>query len=55
MKNRFHKLFHWEYWPLLMFYIPNIPFALFHGIKIRSLVFYTGVNPGIRDSGIGSE
>tara|TARA_R110000787_G_scaffold210882_8_gene320658 strand:+ start:8912 stop:9958 length:1047 start_codon:yes stop_codon:yes gene_type:complete len=55
MKNRFHKLFNWEYWPLLMFYIPNIPFALFHGIKIRSLVFYTGVNPGIRDSGIGSE
>ena len=55
MKNRFHKLFHWEYWPLLMFYIPNIPYAIFHGIKIRSLVFYTGVNPGIQNSGIGSE
>lgn len=55
MKNRIHKIFHWEYWPLLMFYLPNVPFALFYGIKIRSLVFYTGVNPGIKDSGIGSE
>lgn len=55
MKNKLHKLFHWEYWPLLMFYIPNIPYALLHGIKIRNLVFYTGVNPGIENSGIGSE
>ncbi len=54
-KNRFHKLFHWEHWPLLMFYIPNIPYALMHGIWVRNLVFYTGVNPGIKNSGIGSE
>lgn len=53
--NKLHKLFHWEHWPLLMFYIPNIPYAFFHGLKIRNLVFYTAVNPGIKDSGIGSE
>ncbi|MFY0629300.1 MAG: hypothetical protein JXR05_02895 [Flavobacteriaceae bacterium] len=55
IKNKFHKLFHWEHWPLLMFYIPNIPYAFLHGIKIRNFVFYTVVNPGIKDSGIGSE
>lgn len=38
-----------------MFYIPNIPYAFFHGILARNLVFYTAVNPGILNSGIGSE
>lgn len=53
--SRIHKLLHWEYWPLLMFYIPNIPYAFVHGIAARNLVFYTAVNPGIRNSGIGAE
>lgn len=53
--TRIHKLFHWEHWPLLMFYIPNIPYAFVHGIVARNLVFYTAVNPGIKNSGIGSE
>ena len=55
MKNKIYRLFHWEYWPLLMFYIPNIPFALFYAIKAKSLVFYTATNPGIKNAGIGSE
>ena len=55
MKKRIYKLFHWEYWPLLMFYIPNIPLAIFYAIKMKSLVFYTAVNPGIKNAGIGSE
>ena len=38
-----------------MFYIPNIPYAFVHGLAARSLVFYTAVNPGIRNSGIGAE
>jgi hypothetical protein len=38
-----------------MFYIPNIPYAFAHGIKEWNLVFYTAVNPGIKNSGIGSE
>ena len=53
--TRLHKILHWEHWPLLMFYIPNIPYAFVHGIVARNLVFYTAVNPGIRNSGIGSE
>lgn len=38
-----------------MFYLPNIPYALIHGIKERNFVLYTAVNPGIKNSGIGSE
>lgn len=38
-----------------MFYIPNIPFALYHAIKAKNLVFYTAVNPSIDNSGIGTE
>ena len=53
--SRIHKLLHWEYWPLPMFYIPNIPYAFVHGLAARNLVFYTAVNPGIRNSGIGAE
>ncbi len=53
--SRLHKILHWEYWPLLMFYIPNIPYAFVHGLFARNLVFYTAVNPGIENSGIGSE
>lgn len=53
--TRLHKLLHWEHWPLLAFYIPNIPYAFVHGIVARNLVFYTAVNPGILNSGIGSE
>lgn len=53
--SRIHKLLHWEYWPLLMFYIPNIPYAFIHGLSARNLVFYTATNPGIRNSGIGAE
>jgi hypothetical protein len=38
-----------------MFYIPNIPYAFIHSLKARNLVFYTATNPGIRNSGIGTE
>jgi hypothetical protein len=38
-----------------MFYIPNIPYAFVHGLIARNLIFYTAVNPGIRNSGIGAE
>ena len=53
--SRLHKILHWEHWPLLMFYIPNIPYAFIHGLFAKNFVFYTAVNPGIKNSGIGSE
>jgi hypothetical protein len=54
-KRNIHKLFNWEYWPAPMFYIPNIPFAFYHAVKAKNLVFYTAVNPTIENSGIGTE
>lgn len=38
-----------------MFYIPNIPFVCYHLMKARNLVFFTATNPGIENSGIGTE
>lgn len=55
LKRNIAKLYQWEYWPSYMFYLPNIPFALFHAIKAKNLVFYTAVNPSISNSGIGTE
>lgn len=54
-KKNIHKILKWEYWPNSMFYIPNIPFAFYHAIKAKNLVFYTAVNPTIANSGIGTE
>ena len=38
-----------------MLYYPNIPFALYHIIKAKNLVFYTAANPSIENAGIGTE
>lgn len=51
----FHKLFHWEYWPTFMFYIPNLPLAFYLAIKAKHPVFFTAVNPSIQNSGNGLE
>lgn len=38
-----------------MFYIPNIPYALYLSAKAKHLAFYTATNPAIENSGIGTE
>ncbi|MEX6625305.1 ATP-grasp domain-containing protein [Tenacibaculum salmonis] len=53
--TKINKIIKWEYWPSFMFYIPNIPFVCYHMIKARNLVFFTATNPGIENSGIGTE
>jgi hypothetical protein len=50
-----NKLKNWEYWPTFMFYIPNLPYALYLAIKARSLTFYTAANPILKSSGNGTE
>ncbi len=50
-----HKLLHWEYWPTPLFYIPNLPTAFYLAIKARNPVFFTAVNPAIKNSGDGME
>lgn len=54
-KIAFHKLFHWEYWPSYMFYIPNLPLAIYLAIKAKNPVFFTATNPAIQNSGNGME
>ena len=50
------KLFkNWEYWPSYMFYIPILPYAFYLGLKARSTTFMSAVNPGIQNSGNGTE
>ncbi|CAL2106699.1 RimK-like ATP-grasp domain-containing protein [Tenacibaculum sp. 190524A02b] len=55
LKNKFHKIINWEYWPSSMLYIPNIPYALFLALKARHFSFFTATNPSIKSSGNGTE
>lgn len=55
LKDRLYKLYHWEFWPSFMFYIPNIPYGVYLAIKSKSLTFFTVVNPAIIFSGNGTE
>ncbi len=57
MKNNkwLKKFTDWEYWPSYMFYIPNIPYAIYLALKARDFTFYSMVNPGIKNSGNGTE
>ncbi len=54
-KKKFYKFTHWEFWPVYMFYIPNVYYALYYALIERSLTFYTLANPGILNGGIGTE
>lgn len=49
------KFTQWEYWPGYMFYIPNLPYAVYLGIKAKNFSFYSAVNPAIKSSGNGTE
>lgn len=51
----FYKVFHWEHWPSYMFYIPNLPLAIYLAIKAKSPTFFTATNPAIWNSGDGME
>ncbi|NVJ88959.1 MAG: hypothetical protein HWD82_05920 [Flavobacteriaceae bacterium] len=52
---KLHKLLHWEFWPSALFYVPNLPYAIFLAIKAKHPVFFSVVNPAIKSSGNGSE
>lgn len=55
-KNPFlEKLFNWEHWSSIMFYLPNLPYAIYLACKAKHLVFFTAVNPAIKSSGNGTE
>ncbi len=51
MKIFIHKLFHWEYWPFQVVYIPIYFLWIFYSIKAKSLFFFNASNPTIKNGG----
>ena len=51
MKLFFHKLFHWEYWPFLIVYIPIYFLWVFYALKSRTLFFFNAANPSMSNGG----
>jgi len=47
----FHRLRHWEYWPLWIIYLPSFFQYLYYAFRSRSWVFFTVANPGIVNGG----
>ena len=46
---------HWEYWPAWLTNIPVVFFWLWFGLRARSLLFFTAVNPAIETGGVLGE
>lgn len=46
-----HKIFHWEYWPFQVVYIPIYFLWLFYAMKAKSLFFFNAANPSIKNGG----
>lgn len=51
MRIFLHKLFHWEYWPFQIVYIPIYFLWVFYAIKAKSLFFFSASNPTIKNGG----
>ena len=51
----FVKLFNYEYWPYLLFFLPLVPYWFLLAIRAKSLTFFTSANPGIEHGGIFGE
>ncbi len=45
----------WEFWPSYMFYVPNLPYAIYLALRARDITFFTAANPALKDSGNGTE
>lgn len=46
-----HKIFHWEYWPFQIVYLPISVLWVYYAIKARSLFFFNASNPTIKNGG----
>ena len=51
MKLFLHKLFHWEYWPFQIVYIPIYFLWVFYALKARTIFFFNTSNPTMRNGG----
>ncbi len=57
LKNKkfFIRLFHWEYWPSYIVYLPLYAYYVWLTIKARSPFFFSASNPGIVTGGFMGE
>ena len=51
MKLFFHKLFHWEYWPFQIVYIPIYFLWGYYALKARTIFFFNAANPTMKNGG----
>ncbi len=52
IRNFWTKLTAWEYWPMSIFYIPVYLYWFYLGFRARSILFFTAVNPSIKNGGM---
>jgi len=52
---KWHKLTHWEYWPLWAIYYPLFPVWLYFSIKAKSFFFFNAANPSMKNGGMAME
>lgn len=55
MKLFFYKIFHWEYWPFQVVYVPIYFQWVFYALKQKSLFFFNASNPTIKNGGFVME
>ena len=55
LKLLWHRLTHWEYWPLRAIYYPLFPVWLFFSLKARSFFFFNAANPSMKNGGMAME
>ncbi|MCF6133122.1 D-alanine--D-alanine ligase [Flavobacterium wongokense] len=55
MRLFLHKLFHWEYWPFQVVYIPIYFLWAYYALKARSIFFFNACNPTIKNGGFMME
>ncbi|MEM9000778.1 MAG: D-alanine--D-alanine ligase [Bacteroidota bacterium] len=55
LRLKWHKLWHWEYWPLRAVYYPLFPVWLFFSVKARSFFFFNAANPSMKNGGMAME
>ncbi len=50
-KKPLPKFLKWEFWPYQIFYIPVYFLIVFHALRLRTLSYFTLVNPGMKLGG----
>jgi len=51
LKLFFHKLLHWEYWPMQVVYFPIFFLWMYYALRAKSIFFFNASNPSIKNGG----